>query len=177
MNSQNDAKNSHFGLILVLVIVTLFCVLGYALFSRKSNGLPDNQGESVATSPEEAVVPGEDVTMPRSGGVIKDNDGKTVVSGAIVEMIQKKGLEGKWIKVSVADSRNTMDKASSPENKGEAMPAPIFKNYLFFLSDKDTAGAADIKGSGIVTITFQGDPSEKDYVLAEKVEVSTALSR
>lgn len=172
MNSQNDAKNSHFGLILVLVIVALFCILGYTLFSRKSNGLPDNQDESVVTSSRETATPGGNATMPKSGGAVKDNDGKTTVSGAIVEMTQKNGLEGKWIKVSVADSGNTTDKASSPENKGETTATPVFRNYLFFLSDKDTKGAADIKGSGIVTITFQGDPSEKDYILAEKAEVA-----
>jgi hypothetical protein len=88
---------------------------------------------------------------PEATSTPEVDDGLTKTSGKIVEILQKPDSPNKFITVVATDSTGK------------------FKEYKFYISG-DTETTAAIEGGKDITISFVGEPSLTDYVLAKKIK-------
>lgn len=123
--------------------------------STTGNETPTSQGDARMTPEElEAMM-----TMTRRS-----------LGGFVSEVIAKESTSEKWITLLV-----TLPEAAPvdmPTSKSKQSTSVQTKEYAYrFYLGENTPGGNDIRGGEQVILSFFGDPSEKDYVGAEKVEI------
>lgn len=160
VNKKLDSKTNRFGLLILLAIllfsVTIFVLYGNENTDVSTETMMGGTNKSTATTDESAL---------------SLDPGMNTLAGNVVEIREIPGAEGRGIKIAVSTPQYEGGKVPDANQKeGTILPSKTTE-YAFFISDKETEGGKDIKGGEFVTVTFQGEASEKDDVIAKKVEV------
>ncbi len=143
-------------LVTILIILILLVTIVFVVVSLQQQSKLAPQEKAPLSQPEE--MPYQENEEPTS--LLEEVSEKTSPSllGSVVEVIKGSDTSGDlWIKV--------LSQQQNGEN-GEGMQ----KEYAFFLSGELTQGDKEIEGGESVTLFYQGELSETDYVFAEKIE-------
>ncbi|NCU41119.1 MAG: hypothetical protein EOM19_00130 [Candidatus Moranbacteria bacterium] len=140
-------------LIVFIFLVTLLFI-GISL-QKQSVKIPPQQTDPLLQSQE---VPYQENKEPTSLPEEVSEPTSPSLSGNVVEIIQGTDDSGdRWIKV-LSQQQN---------EEGEEMTQ---KEYAFFLSAGTIQGDKEIEGGDRVTLFYQGELSETDYIFVEKIE-------
>lgn len=161
MKTQHDSSFNRSGLLLILGIL-LIAVVGYIVWEK------DKTDMDVSHTGEENFSASSEGAGYLLATVDKDVNGVSSVTGTIVEMVKYPETNETAIKMSVVD----VDELNKNVPKGESKNAAElrFKKFLFVFSDKNVPTISSVQAGDMVTVTFQGDPSEKDYVVAKELK-------
>ena len=149
--SQPSSK-SHRLLFWSLAILAVVMVLVVAFALRRFNG-EMREGKNIASQ-----------NIPSSQNTDATKIEKKELSGSISEIIGESDASEKWVVLSV-----TTPSAVSVSDLQKAEMKTM--RYRFYLG-KEIGNARDIHGGEAVIISFAGEPSETEYVLATSVEIT-----
>lgn len=156
MHQQSSSSRSGRTLAWLLAILAMVMIAAVLLAIRRFNRDVARDMEETAIESKNAETPLVPMTVSDANDN-RDAEGYLTLAGFVSEMTTQEKAGGKAIVLATV----------TPDEK-TGLPHDV--SYRFFLSDKDTAGSADIKGGESVTIHFAGSPSETSYIVAKKVE-------
>jgi hypothetical protein len=143
-------------LVTILIILILLVTIVFVVASLQQQNKFASPEIPPLSQPEE--MPYQENEEPTS--LLEEVSEKTSpsLSGSVVEVIRGADASSDlWIKV-LSQQQNGED--------GEG----IQKEYAFFLSAEATQGDKQIEGGESVTLFYQGELSETDYVFVGKIE-------
>ena len=149
--SQPSSK-SHRLLFWSLAVLAVVMVLVVAFALRRFNG-EMREGKNISSQ-----------NVPSSQNTDATRIEKKELSGSISEIIGEPDASEKWVVLSV-----TAPSAVSVSDSQKAEMKTM--RYRFYLG-KEIGNARDIHGGEAVIISFAGEPSETEYVLATSVEIT-----
>lgn len=164
MTWQSNSSSQHTGLsrfLIVLGIVAVVAVVGYAIsvFTGKSGEgsgktLPKQEKTMDAgTASENEIVKEENSSFGESENG-KDPEGRTVLTGIASDVFSRKdNPELKWVTLSVLNRRDGS-----------------VTDYKFVFTADTKGDAKAVLGGETIAISFFGDPSSKDAVVAGEVK-------
>lgn len=151
--SQPSSK-SHRLLFWSLAVLAVVMVLVVAFALRRFNG-EMREGKNISS---------QNVPSSLSQNTDATRIEKKELSGSISEIIGEPDASEKWVVLSV-----TAPSAVSVSDSQKAEMKTM--RYRFYLG-KEIGNARDIHGGEAVIISFAGEPSETEYVLATSVEIT-----
>ena len=149
--SQPSSK-SHRLLFWSLAVLAVVMVLVVAFALRRFNG-EMREGKNIASQ-----------NVPSSQNTDATRIEKKELSGSISEIIGESDASEKWVALSVT----TPSAVSVSDSQKAEMKTMRYRFYL----GKEIGNARDIHGGEAVIISFAGEPSETEYVLATSVEIT-----
>ena len=149
--SQPSSK-SHRLLFWSLAVLAVVMVLVVAFALRRFNG-EMREGKNISSQ-----------NVPSSQNTDATRIEKKELSGSISEIIGESDASEKWVALSVT----TPSAVSVSDSQKAEMKTMRYRFYL----GKEIGNARDIHGGDAVIISFAGEPSETEYVLATSVEIT-----
>ena len=166
MSWQAAPSHSNKVLFWSLVILGIAMVFAVAFALRRFNR--DMSKDASMDTPSPSMTETSEQTNAAMPESVKTPQMKSL-SGFVSEVISQKDSSEKWIKLSVT-LPETMPTALPGKNaKPIALKTKTFL-YRFYIG-KDIDGGKAIQGGEQVMLSFLGEPSEKDYVAAGKVDI------
>jgi hypothetical protein len=144
-------------LAIAMVLAVAFAIRGFNRDVSKMDGItPSQNTENTDGKTGDAPMP-EDATLSQPNAL----------AGFVSGVISKENASEKWIELSVTTPESIP--TDLPNKRATITTTTKTATYRFYLGEA-TDGGKDIKGGEQTIVSFFGEPSEKEYVGAVKIE-------
>ncbi len=141
-------------LAIAMVLAVAFAIRGFNRDVSKMDGITPSQNTDGKTG---------DAPMPESVALSQSN----ALAGFVSGVISKENSSEKWIELSVTTPESIP--TDLPNKRATITTATKTATYRFYLGEA-TDGGKDITGGERAIVSFFGEPSEKEYVGAVRIE-------